>query len=157
MDAQQMRTSRQQLIEEPTTLADRMVNGAGADAQPALEPDFWAVHSKTGVHIGLWPNKAHADEALREYEGGTITPLFRALSSPNHSSDARNMVCDHADAGKVKGDGWRPITDGLNAIGFEIGGGYVLKLSYDSLDQYEAARTAIRSALPSAPASEGAE
>lgn len=99
MDAQQMRTSRQQLIEEPTTLADRMVNGAGADAQPALEPDFWAVHSKTGVHIGLWPNKAHADEALREYEGGTITPLFRSLSSP-----------DHADAGKsVEGDGWLPI------------------------------------------------
>jgi len=43
----------------------------------ALEPDLWAVHSKTGVHIGLWPIKAHADEVLREYEGGTITPLYR--------------------------------------------------------------------------------
>ncbi|MDH0369052.1 hypothetical protein [Brucella anthropi] len=71
---------------------------------------------------------------------------IRSLSSP-----------EHADAGKVEGDGWGPITDGLNAIGFEIGGGYVLKLSYDSLDQYEAARTAIRSAIPSAPASEGEE
>ncbi len=82
MGAKRMRTSRQQLIEEPATLADRTANGAGADAEPArelaLEPDFWAIHSKAGVHVGPWPNKAHADEALCEYDGGTITPLYRA-------------------------------------------------------------------------------
>ncbi len=35
MGAKRMRTSRQQLIEEPATLADRTANGAGADAEPA--------------------------------------------------------------------------------------------------------------------------
>lgn len=116
----------------------------------ALEPDFWAVHSKTGVHVGLWQNKAHADEALREYEGGMITPLYRA--TPAHQEGFRQGIdaaakladyfeetiysegmsedvyygisCtvsqiarkiralsspDHADAGKVEGDGWLPI------------------------------------------------
>lgn len=56
----------------------RMLALAPSPRAQALEPDFWAVHSKSGVHIGLWPTKAHADEALREYEGGTITPLYRA-------------------------------------------------------------------------------
>lgn len=42
------------------------------------EPAYWAVHAASGVHIGLWANKAHADEALREYEGGTMTALHLA-------------------------------------------------------------------------------
>lgn len=50
---------------------------ASAEAAP-VEPTYWAVHSKSGMHIGLWPDKADADEALREFEGGTITPLFAA-------------------------------------------------------------------------------
>lgn len=65
------------------SLAAQSKNEDGSYKEPspraqALEPDFWSVHSKTGVHIGLWPIKAHAYEALREYEGGTITPLYRA-------------------------------------------------------------------------------
>lgn len=37
MRAKRMRTTRQQLIEEPATLADRTANGAGADTEPARE------------------------------------------------------------------------------------------------------------------------
>lgn len=40
------------------------------------EPAYWAVHSKTGMHIGLWQHKSDADEALRGYEGGTIAALY---------------------------------------------------------------------------------
>jgi len=57
------------------------------DARKALEsareanPDFWAVHSATGMHVGLWADKDLAENVLREYEGGTLTPLFRTLAS----------------------------------------------------------------------------
>jgi hypothetical protein len=39
-------------------------------------PDFWAVHAVTGVHIGLWPNKADAEGALSEFQDGKLTPLW---------------------------------------------------------------------------------
>lgn len=55
-----------------------VANVATPASAPQVKPDYWAIHSATGIHIGLWPDKADADEALREYEGGTITPLYRA-------------------------------------------------------------------------------
>lgn len=48
-------------------------------------------------------------------------------------------------------DGWLPVTNGLNAIGFEIGDGYILKLSYDNLRQFEAAKEAIQLHIPASP------
>lgn len=42
------------------------------------EPDFWAVHSRTGVHVGLWRDKDDAENALKQYMGGTITALYAA-------------------------------------------------------------------------------
>lgn len=55
-------------------MADRATLSSAAVAE--REPAYWAVHSKTGMHIGLWPHKSDADEALRGYEGGTITTLY---------------------------------------------------------------------------------
>lgn len=46
----------------------------------SVSPDFWAVHSATGIHIGLWPDKADAEEVLREYEGGAMTPLYKSAT-----------------------------------------------------------------------------
>lgn len=43
-------------------------------------PDFWAVFSATGVHVGLWSEKAAAESALKEYPGGTIDALW---ANPN--------------------------------------------------------------------------
>ncbi len=42
----------------------------------STEPAYWAVFSKSDTHIGLWPNKAIAEDILREYPGGSIVPLF---------------------------------------------------------------------------------
>lgn len=36
---------------------------------------WFAVHSVTGVHIGLWQDGKVAQEVLSEYPGGTITEL----------------------------------------------------------------------------------
>lgn len=52
--------------------SDALSSAAVAERETA----YWAVHSKTGMHIGLWPHKSDADEALRGYEGGTITALY---------------------------------------------------------------------------------
>lgn len=38
--------------------------------------DFYAIHSATGSHIGLWNDEVFARNVLKEYEGGTITPLY---------------------------------------------------------------------------------
>lgn len=109
----------------------------------ALEERLQAIEQQLVVNLGYFHDeKRILLETLQSHIISHIAAI-RVLSSP-----------DHADAGKVEGDGWKQITDGLNAIGFEIGGGYILKLSYDTLDQYEAARTTIRSALPSAPSQE---
>ncbi len=40
------------------------------------EPDFWAVHSPTGMHIGLWDEERFA-EVTRQAHDGVITPLYR--------------------------------------------------------------------------------
>lgn len=105
MGAKRMRTSRQQLIEEPATLADRTANGAGADAEPARK-----LASEGERHIKLLAEAlgkclvaagiVRSDAALTGPELLMFAEdLERALSSP-----------DHADAGKlVEGDGWLPI------------------------------------------------
>lgn len=168
-------------------LAAQSKNEDGSYKEPspraqALEPDFWSVHSKTGVHIGLWPIKAHAYEALREYEGGTITPLYRATHDQEEGFrqgiEAAAKLAEYFEetiysegmtedvyygisctvsqvireirslSSQPVADGWLPVTTGLNAIGYEIGGDYILKLSYDNLSQFEASREAIQSHLP---------
>jgi hypothetical protein len=43
--------------------------------------DFYALHSPTRAHIGLWPKKEDAYLVAKEYEGCTITPLY-TRSSP---------------------------------------------------------------------------
>lgn len=39
---------------------------------------WFAVHSATGVHIGLWDDGKIAHEVLSKYPGGTITELVEA-------------------------------------------------------------------------------
>ena len=128
MGAKRMRTSRQKLIEEPATLADRTANGAGADAEPARELALEEAARKlinelsgnTGELIDMMASAIRADgsdlcdgawESLSDdrklaWRGDAERALAavkeylttRALSSP-----------DHAGAGKVEGDGWLPI------------------------------------------------
>lgn len=69
------------LLDEATKSGRDQEWGDTAPA-PRVKPDYWAIHSATGIHIGLWPDKADADEALREYEGGTITPLYTVPPAP---------------------------------------------------------------------------
>jgi hypothetical protein len=45
------------------------------------KPSFYAVHTKTGMHVGLWRSKHLAEEALREYDGGTMTPLYEGMAA----------------------------------------------------------------------------
>lgn len=80
-----------------------MIAAAGEKpAAPAVaeepKPVFWAVHSRTGVHIGLWPDRLDADNALQEYDGGIIQPLFTAaqmaaaLSAPPAVAELRAEI-----------------------------------------------------------------
>lgn len=73
----------------------------GDPRSDAAEASYWAVHSKTGMHIGLWPNKSDADEALREYDGGRITALFASpipqSAPPEPMSDGR-FYAEHSRA-----------------------------------------------------------
>jgi hypothetical protein len=42
------------------------------------KPDFYAVHSATGMHIGLWKEKHIAEKVIREdYPDGMLTPLYK--------------------------------------------------------------------------------
>lgn len=43
------------------------------------------------------------------------------------------------------------IMPGLNGIGWEVGGGYLLKLSYETLDQFEAALQSVKAAAEAKP------
>nr|WP_312968062.1 hypothetical protein [Brucella intermedia] len=110
MGAKRMRTSRQQLIEEPATLADRTANGAGADAEPARKLALGEVKTSGATDVrGLI--KTYANAAF-EQQGKDIpkyiwhlhfeefAAAIRALSSPGHNADAGKLV---------EGDGWLPI------------------------------------------------
>ncbi len=110
MGAKRMRTSRQQLIEEPATLADRTANGAGADAEPAR---------KLALGEGDLQELLERLDAGLEYEGDLETEndhieLFNVEAAQDLFADAATAIRalssqDHADAGKVEGDGWMPI------------------------------------------------
>lgn len=52
-------------------LADKAV------AADKREPDFYSVDQDNGWHIGLFVKKSDAETAAREYNGGTITPLYK--------------------------------------------------------------------------------
>ncbi|KAB2709677.1 hypothetical protein [Brucella intermedia] len=101
MGAKRMRTSRQQLIEEPATLADRTANGAGAEAEPARELALEeAANRFDRIADIINRNLYHQQEKIKDaqYIAAEGSAAIRSLSSP-----------DHADAGKVEGDGWLPI------------------------------------------------
>jgi hypothetical protein len=175
MGAKRMRTSRQQLIEEPATLADRTANGAGAQCErvPALEeaarnaveelaytpmnlpledwsrisstilsalepsnkpgtfdldqiaPDQLVNISRPESQRALEPSAARElalEERLQAIEQQLVVNLgyfhdekrilLETLQSHivSHISAIRALSSpDHADAGKVEGDGWMPI------------------------------------------------
>ncbi|KAB2712833.1 DUF551 domain-containing protein [Brucella intermedia] len=108
MGAKRMRTSRQQLIEEPATLADRTANGAGADAEPAHKLALEEVKTSGATDVrGLI--KTYANAAF-EQQGKDIPKYIWHLHFEEFATAIRALSSpDHADAGKVEGDGWRPI------------------------------------------------
>jgi hypothetical protein len=62
--------------------------------------DFYAVHSVTGSHIGLWKDEVFARNVLKEYEGGTITPLYTHPTPQEAPSEVtEGLAC--------------PVSDGL--------------------------------------------
>jgi dihydrofolate reductase (trimethoprim resistance protein) len=102
MNTQRMRTSRQQLIEEPATLADRTANGAGADAEPARELALVeaAILETLEECETYFENRSGADHDETGFVPNeemrilvSVRDAIRALSAP-----------DHADASKVEGD-----------------------------------------------------
>ncbi|MBA8846218.1 tRNA threonylcarbamoyladenosine modification (KEOPS) complex Cgi121 subunit [Ochrobactrum sp. RH1CCR137] len=139
-------TSCEQLNKAVSNVPDQQENepGAHGERERALEELVRAATSAFNA-IQHYAETNVTTIAVSQHLNTAIEAAIRALSSPDHNADAGKLV---------EGDGWKQITDGLNAIGFEIGGCYILKLSYDTLDQYEAARATIRSALPSAPSQE---
>jgi hypothetical protein len=71
---------------------------------PETVPDFWAVHSGNGSHIGLWPSEGMALDAAREYDGSVVTPLYRASRALPHGDTA---AVAHVDAsGPMLGVMW---------------------------------------------------
>lgn len=48
---------------------------------PANGVAWYALHSKTGVHVGLWADKSIPERLLADYPGGTITTLYSALAA----------------------------------------------------------------------------
>lgn len=138
MRAKRMRTIRQQLIEEPATLADRTANGAGADTEPARQLALEALKAAYASMEG-------SCSANHRIALNTVDAAIRALSSPDHAdadhAQARDVLARfrdyviegitagtimrggehhnpiwqevasvlHVDAGKVEGDGWLPI------------------------------------------------
>ncbi|MFK5639898.1 hypothetical protein ACI50E_18875 [Brucella sp. ZJ1_1] len=108
MGAKRMRTSRQQLIEEPATLADRTANGAGADAEPAHKLALEEVKTSGATDVrGLI--KTYANAAF-EQQGKDIPKYIWHLHFEEFATAIRALSSpDHADAGKVEGDGWLPI------------------------------------------------
>ncbi len=97
MGAKRMRTSRQQLIEEPATLADQQENepGARGERERALEE---AVRNAAMYLATGFITCPRCGEDVETKNTDAEYTLRAALSSP-----------DHADAGKVEGDGWLPI------------------------------------------------
>ena len=61
-------------------LLDEAISALAASPAPLpveeQEPDFYALHSPTRSHIGLWPKKEDAYQVAKEYEGCEITPLY---------------------------------------------------------------------------------
>lgn len=76
---------------------------ASTRASEAAEPDFWAVHSSTGAHIGLWPAKVDAEAVVRGGTGYTITPLYAAphpspVSEEGTAKPVGMRVCPERDS-----------------------------------------------------------
>ncbi|WGG61902.1 hypothetical protein [Brucella intermedia] len=107
MGAKRIRTSRQQLIEEPATLADRTANGAGADAEPArelaLEEERW-IELLRNTHrvLGGGGDEAFQETvalnvkyALEEYEEARKSPhQHKAKSRKTSENEAFSRLSD---------------------------------------------------------------
>jgi|GEM_PF-3534375 len=161
MRAKRMRTTRQQLIEEPATLADRTANGAGADTEPAREMALEEAARAAEGNSPLFDHQSALAEC-RDCESGfhngrvAAAAAIRALSSP-----------DHADAGKVEGDGkkWPMREIVAKAIAYHsvgdphaktIRGDQRWEWFVEEADKFISVFGYYMPALPSAP-SEGAE
>jgi len=135
MRAKRMRTIRQQLIEEPASLADRTANGAGADTEPArslaLEEILREV-DEIERKVWAWSGSAFLNKELEGAEDADCkTELYSELCRIGNAMHwLRTKICalsspDHADAGKVEGDGWLPIEsapkDGAPVLAYQAG------------------------------------
>ncbi len=75
------------------------VIAALSHVQAPAEPcgKFWyAVHSVTGVHIGLWDNAHWANAVLAEYPDGTVTVLREYSPAPQIDDAAVERALDEA-------------------------------------------------------------
>jgi len=138
---------------EPSAARGQALEEAAQVAEMLPECDLLSVN---GNEVSPAVNDAFKRGAFAQ--GKAIAAAIRALSSP-----------DHADAGKVEGDGWRPGCDRLPTLQeaafaakvLNACNGYDLSVWTDDLwpcdDAFEGLRAIIaHSVLPSAP-SEGAE
>lgn len=89
MGAKRMRTSRQQLIEEPATLADRTANGAGADAEPARKLALGEV-KKSGATDVRGLIKTYANAAF-EQQGKDIPKYIWHLHFEEFAAAIRSL------------------------------------------------------------------
>lgn len=125
---------------------------------------------------GFWRHGGSVDDlmthllAKQKKNMARTWPDWRTMSEDQAIEHDRSRDADHADAGKVEGDGWQPGCDRLPTLQeaafaakvLNACNGYDLSVWTDDLwpcdDASEGLRAIIaHSVLPSAPASEGAE
>lgn len=212
MGAKGMRTSRQQLIEEPATLADRTANGAGAQCErvPAMEEAARnaALYLATGfitcprcgeevetkdtdaeytlrAALSSQEPSAHRETVLYDAARKTQKAIAAILASGGLESDkwwddlvsAQQSLAaairslstpDHADAGKVEGDGEKwPMRELIaKAMAYQsvgdphaktVRGNQRWEWFVEDADKFINVFGYYLPALPAAPASEGAE
>jgi hypothetical protein len=58
------------------SMIDELLERRSLDKGEVVKPAYWAVHSVTGAHIGLWPKIEDAMRVWQEYQDGTLTPLY---------------------------------------------------------------------------------
>lgn len=136
------------------------------------KPAYWAVHSVTGVHIGLWPKVEDAMKVWQEYPDGKLTPLY-ASPQPNKGEVVKPLEWKGPDENTAYGEqggfiytvmspnrtpGWR-VWVHLKSLSKFAGsvGGIVITAKAENREAAMAAaqadyETRIRSALVSQPA-----
>jgi len=95
-----------------TTLRD-----AAESATAGVPVVYWAVHSRTGVHIGLWPDADDASKVfLEEYSDGTLTKLVPASELDTARAEIERLRGERDEAHKAA----RALTKAL--VGLTPGG-----------------------------------